>query len=287
MKTTLSLTFACAVVASVYASPATAETLQDLAKRTHFHGISVGRAGSARLLIATHHGVYAVDQDGAVALVSPVQDFMGFSPDPADALAFYASGHPSQGGNLGLIRSKDGGATWVQVSPGLHGTADFHQMDVSPADPKTVYGAYGGLQVSRDGGQSWAAGGEPPDGLIAIAASSLSPDRVYAATKFGLHMSEDAGKTWKPLGFESDPVSLVKTGPDGALYAFVAGRGFLKADEKTPDSWTPLANDFGESIPLHLAIDPHNGRSLFVTTQVNDVLASSDGGATWQPFGIK
>lgn len=280
----LTLIFALAVLADTV--PAAAETLQELAKRTHFHGVSVGRAGTAKLLIASHHGLYAADEKGNVSLVSQVQDFMGFSPDPADPLTYYASGHPPQGGNLGFIRSKDGGANWAQISPGLKGPVDFHQMDVSPADPKTVYGAYGELQVSRDGGESWtAAGAAPPEGLIDLAASSVSADRIYAATRFGLHMSEDAGKTWEVLGFETLPVSLVETGPDGAIYAFVVGRGFLIANENKPDEWTLLSNHFGESIPLHLAVDPQNGQALYVTTQANEILASGDGGASWQPFG--
>ena len=62
--------------------------------------------------------LYALDKDGTATRVSPAQDFMGFSPDPAEAMSYYASGHPAGGGNSGFLHSADGGATWKQLSPG-------------------------------------------------------------------------------------------------------------------------------------------------------------------------
>jgi photosystem II stability/assembly factor-like uncharacterized protein len=268
-------------------SPAAAEALEELAKRTHFHGIAVNSAGSAALVVATHHGVYAIERSGDVIAASPVQDFMGFSPDPANPLGYHASGHPAAGGNLGVIHSTDGGSTWKQVSQGGNGPVDFHQMDVSLADPKTIYGVYGSMQLSRDGGMTWTDAGTPPGGLIAISASSISADGVYAATKTGLFSSNDSGTTWTALQFAGEPVSMVKTGPAGVLYAFVVGRGVFAAREQEPDRWSLLAGDFGSKVLLHLAVDPRNADSLFATTVESEVLESADGGKTWQVFGAK
>ncbi len=267
------------------AAPASAETLSELAGHTHIHGIAVNRAGPAKLLIATHHGLYAVDEAGTATLVSPVQDYMGFSPDPADPLSYYASGHPPEGGNLGLIATKDGGASWTQISPGLGGPVDFHAMDVSPADPKTIYGAYDGLQVSRDGGRTWTMAGALPEGLINIAASALVPDRIFAATQTGLFLSADAGASWAPLQYAGEPVSVIETGADGALFAFVLGRGLVSANERSPGEWTVVSKDFGDAIPLHLAVDPKDGKTIYAATHTHAVLVSEDGGASWQPFG--
>jgi hypothetical protein len=68
-------------------------------------------------------------------------------------------------------------------------------MDVSPADPKVIYGSYGKIQVSRDSGSTWAIAGDAPAGLIALAASSLDAKQLYGATEKGLYISEDAGTT--------------------------------------------------------------------------------------------
>jgi photosystem II stability/assembly factor-like uncharacterized protein len=272
---------ACASIVGV----AKAETLTELAQHTHYHGIAFVRSGSAALLLASHHGVYAVDKDGTATRVSPVQDFMGFSPDPLQAMSYYASGHPAAGGNSGFLHSADGGATWKQLSPGVDGPVDFHQMDVSPVDPRTIYGAYGQIQVSRDGGSTWAIAGNPPADLIALAASSVKTGRLYAATRNGLHRSEDSGVSWAPLAFEGAAVSTVKTGPGKFLFAFVLGKGLMKAAEDGAGEWQVLSNDFGEAIPLHLAIDGTNEQHLALTTQTNDVLESHDGGRSWRPFG--
>ena len=279
------LTFTYAVVSLTAILPASAETLEVLASKTHYHGIAFARSGSAKLLLASHHGLFALTKDGEATRVSPVHDYMGFSPDPSDPLSYYASGHPAGGGNFGFLKSPDGGATWKQLSPGVGGPVDFHQMDVSPADPKTIYGNYGELQVSRDGGQSWTVAGTPPTGLIALAASSLKSDQLYAATKQGLSASVDAGASWQPLAFVGEVVSTVEVEPDGSLLAFVLERGLMKASESKPDEWTLLSNGFGGAIPLHIAIDPTNPNHLVLTTQENGVLESIDSGATWAPFG--
>jgi photosystem II stability/assembly factor-like uncharacterized protein len=280
-----SIALAAFLFASINTMPARAETLAELAQHTHYHGIAFARSGTAVLLLASHHGLFALDKDGKATRVSPVQDFMGFSPDPAQALGYYASGHPAGGGNSGFLRSADGGATWKQLSPGADGPVDFHQMDVSPVDPRTIYGSYGQVQVSRDGGSTWAVAGNPPADLIALAASSQKIERIYAATRNGFHVSEDGGASWNVLGFEGEVVSTVKTGPGKALYAFVLGQGLMRAAEDNMGEWQSLANDFGEAIPLHLAIDGKNDQHLALTTQKNDVLESLDGGRSWRPFG--
>ena len=173
-------------------SVAEAETLQELAQRTHFHGIAFTRAGSAELTIASHHGLFAVVADGTVQQVSPTQDFMGFAPDPSDPLSYFASGHPATGGNSGFLRSRDGGANWTQLSEGAGGPVDFHQMAVSYANSAVIYGSFGDIQTSIDGGSTWAVSGSAPDDLIALEASSLDANRLYAATEGGLFQSENS-----------------------------------------------------------------------------------------------
>lgn len=285
MVTYSKLALACSLISLTAANPAFSESLEVLAGKTHYHGIAFDRSGAARLLLASHHGLFAVTADGVATRVSPVFDYMGFSPDPLDQMSYYASGHPAGGGNAGFLKTSDGGVSWKQLSPGADGPVDFHQMDVSPSDPNTIYGSFGKLQVSRDGGRTWAVAGTPPTGLIAIAASSLEAERVYAATKHGLLFSADAGASWQPLEFEGEVVSTVKVGQDGALFVFVLGRGLMKAHESKPNVWTTLSNGFAEAIPLHIAIDPANSNHLALTTLENGVLESIDGGATWSPFG--
>jgi photosystem II stability/assembly factor-like uncharacterized protein len=253
-----------------------------LAAKTHIHGLAVDRSDPSYLLIATHHGLYRAGPDGNSVLISEVQDFMGFNPHPSEAGRLFASGHPAGGGNLGFIASSDGGRTWSQISPGLNGPVDFHQMTVSPADANRIYGAYGDLQVSSDGGKSWTSAGPAPEKLIDLAASAKNPDVVYAATETGLSVSMDAGKSWKTLR-EGPPVTVVEATADG-VFAFVHGKGLMRADEGA-FKWTTLSADWGEDYLLHLASDASAPERLYAATGHSQVLQSVDGGKTWSAFG--
>jgi hypothetical protein len=125
-----------AVAVTAFAIHTAAETVavSDLSTLTPIHGLAVDRRDPSRLLIATHHGLFRIGADGKAERLSPVQDFMGFTPHPSNPSRLYAGGHPAQGGNLGFIASDDQGRIWSQASPGANGPVDFHQMTVSPAD---------------------------------------------------------------------------------------------------------------------------------------------------------
>jgi photosystem II stability/assembly factor-like uncharacterized protein len=281
-----SIAAALAMATLSLATPASAADslpLTELEKQTHYHGLAVDPTDPSRLYLATHHGFYRVAADGTATRLSEVQDFMGFTPHPTDPSVLYASGHPSNGGNLGFLMSADGGANWTQISPGLNGPVDFHQMDVSPADPQVIYGAYGGVQVSRDGGKTWSMAGSAPEGLIALAASARSPDRLYGATQVGLAISEDGGATWQASAFPGDAVSMVATGPNGTLYAYVVGRGLMTANEDRPGDWSALSAD--ERIQLHLTIDGRDASRMFAIAHKAGIIQSTDGGRSWQSFG--
>jgi photosystem II stability/assembly factor-like uncharacterized protein len=275
----LSLAFAMMV------STAVAQDIRasELKQHTHIHGLAVDRNDPSQLFVATHHGIYGVTIDGNAKLISVVQDFMGFTADPSDPNSLFASGHPAGGGNLGFITSTDNGKTWQQLSPGVGGPVDFHQMTVSLADPKVVYGAYGVLQMSRDAGKTWFEAGPLPDNLIDMAASASDAKTIYAATENGLVISKDEGRTWNTM-IDGAPVSFVEVTADGTAYAFVLGRGFLRFREHDPKPET-VSNDWGNRIPLHLAVDPTDAKRMFVATHKGDILVSSDGGIKWTALG--
>jgi photosystem II stability/assembly factor-like uncharacterized protein len=159
-------------------------------------------------------------------------------------------------------------------------------MDVSAADPKTIYGGFGGLQVSHDGGVTWAMAGNLPDELIAIAASGTRVATVYAATKSGLLASEDGGANWNPIAFSGAVVSLVEAEADGALYAYVVGRGLMHSNESATGNWELLSDAFADTIPLHLAVNPAKRSQLALTTHLNGVWESIDGGLSWTQLGL-
>ena len=280
-----------AAAAILLAPAASAETtLAALAARTHFHGIAVDARESSRLLLATHHGLFAVTSDGkATRLSTTSDDYMGFTPHPSDPLVLYASGHPEAGGNLGFIVSTDGGRTWTRLAPGVGGPVDFHQMDVSKADPKVVYGVYGDVQRSDDGGRTWRKIGPPPEDLIRLAASRRDANTLFAATQKGLFKSVDAGRSWQLAYVVSRPATAVYVTHAGDAYAFMVGTGLLRAKGEAA-SWEIVSAGLGRDVILHLAADPKDGQRLYavtynVQTRAQSVVASRDGGASWAIFG--
>jgi len=264
--------------------------LAALAKQTHFHGIAVDAKDTSRIYVATHHGLYVVGQDGqATPLSQGRDDFMGFAAHPSDPLMLYASGHPATGGNLGFIVSTDGGRTWTKLASGVGGPVDFHQMDVSKADPKVIYGAYGDVQRSADGGKSWSKMGPAPEGLIGLAASSKDANTLFAATQKGLFKSTDGGRSWQIAHMVTRPATMVYATSSGDLYAYIVGTGLLRARDESPN-WETVSSGLGADVILHFAADPMDAKRLYAVTYnpqsgAQSVITSRDGGTSWVKLG--
>lgn len=263
--------------------PTAAETIR-ISEVSHIHGVSFDPATPGSILVATHNGLFRASPDGEVQQVSTnADDYMGFSPDPGNAGRLLASGHPGQGGSLGVIASTDGGVTWSSLAEGASGPVDFHAMTISRADPNVIYGLFHGIQMSRDGGLTWTMAGPGPEQVIDLAASASAPDTLYAATAAGLMRSVDAAKSWVLAGPSGVPTTMAETTADGSLYAFFAGAGLFRLP--VDGTWIELSASFGSHYVLHLAADPDDAAHLVAVTEESAVLESRDGGETWERFG--
>lgn len=277
-----SLAFALGMAAPVLAQ---GKTVADLAGRTHIHGLAFDRAAPNNILIATHHGLMRAAADGSVSEISDSRDdFMGFTPHPTDAAILFASGHPQGGGNLGFIKSTDAGKSWSQISPGANGPVDFHQLAVSPSNPDVFYGSYGSIQTSSDGGATWTVAGDAPPKLIDLAVSPADPAVVYAATETGLLVSRDGAKSWEVL-IADIPVTTVELTADGTIYAFVPGRGLLKATETAPKFDMIGQGPDSAGYILHLAADAKSPERMVAVSGDLAIVVSGDSGATWKKLG--
>jgi photosystem II stability/assembly factor-like uncharacterized protein len=245
---------------------------------SHIHGIAFG--ASDDLILATHHGVFTVAPTGEAQLISEPHDFMGFTRAGPDRLM--ASGHPAGGGNMGVLASTDGGAKWSPLAEGVDGPVDFHAMSVSAADPEVVYGLFGGIQVSRDGGKTWMVSGPAPADTIDLAAGPDGVGTLYAGTMNGLLVSTDFGVTWTPTGLQGVPVTAVEATGTGGIYAFAAGSGLFRGDGD--GNLTALSENFSQRVILHLAIDGTEPDRIAAVTDDSAVLISGDAGKSWRPF---
>jgi photosystem II stability/assembly factor-like uncharacterized protein len=145
-------------------------------------------------------------------------------PANPDLVYVAALGHafgPNQ--ERGVLRSKDGGATWERV---LFRSDKAGAVDLSldPNNPRVLYaslwevrrrpwhlssgGPDSGLFTSTDGGDTWMELSNNPGfptglkGKIGVAVSPARPDRVWAiveADDGAVLRSDDGGATWKRL----------------------------------------------------------------------------------------
>lgn len=275
---------------AAFALPLTAQAqealpLAELLSNTHIHGIAAWPSGPDSATLATHHGIFTIDLAAQTARLkgSNRDDFMGFSQVPGAPNKAFASGHPATGGNLGVIRTEDGGATWLPVADGIGGPVDFHNMEVSRADGAVIYGIGhdGAVQRSTDFGVTWAITGTAPEKLIEVTTSASEPNRIFAATEFGLFASSDAGATWQALLPNAAPVSTVDMGADGKLRAVQLGQGLIEVDEAT-GTVTPVTADLPGGYLLYLSVMQVDPLRLMALSAEGALLVSDNGGGLWR-----
>lgn len=179
----------------------------------HVHGLGVDPADGA-VYVASHDGLFRTRSDGLQLVGAAGRDLMGFTV--AGSGTFLSSGHPGPGEQvlnpLGLVESRDGGATWTTLS--LAGEVDFHALDVSS---DTVYGYDATnrvLRASTDGGHSWESRAALP--ALDIAVDPSDPTGVLATVQGGVAASRDGGRTFSaPTGPQ---LAYLSWAPDGIVY---------------------------------------------------------------------
>lgn len=235
---------------------------------SHIHGLGLDPADQ-RLYVATHEGVYTPDAKGKPELVGDSKDdFMGFTL--ADDKTFYASGHPTSGGNKGLIRSTDAGKTWKSLS--LSGESDFHALDFAHG---TVYGydSTNGLVRTTKDGVSWKDGARLE--ALDIAVSPTDPGVILATTAEGVARSSDGGKTFtqgqKPV------MAFLSWSTKDALYGIDTSGGLSRSTDGGT-SWKKVSTVPGGQPQALTAVAAEH---VLAATQTG-VFESKDGGKTFE-----
>jgi photosystem II stability/assembly factor-like uncharacterized protein len=265
-----------------------AKTLIPATEITHGHGMALDAKDPSKLYIATHHGLYVLQDDKKLYQVGDNHnDYMGFSTDAHNSNVFFSSGHPEAGGNIGFQKSEDGGFNWKQVSTGLNGPVDFHALSVSPVDSNLAFGWFkGDLQRSTDGGKTWKAfnTGFP---VSSLTADPKDVKLLYATTPAhaGLMVSHNMGEAWEPLStdLEGGIVSAVAVNPNDTskLLAFSEKLGGLGMSSDSGKTWQKVDETFSGEEVLYIAISHSDPATVYALTHTNSVYKSLDGGDTW------
>ena len=240
----------------------------------HVHGIGTDPADGT-VYIASHFGVFRVDEDGGVERVADRwQDTMAFTVvGPGH---FLASGHPDQREDLpvqlGLIESTDAAQSWEAVS--LQGSADFHALEFA-GDRIYGYDAVGGQLLVTDDRREWRLLDQ--EALLDIAAHPDDHDQLFATTGQGWLVEYEVGGGGTPAEIDAPPLvfidwadtdTLVGLGPDGTVY--------LGADGG--HSWQTTTEVPGDAQALEVS-----GPTWYAATS-SGVYASTDSGRSWEPL---
>lgn len=189
----------------------------------------------------------------------------------------------------GVWRSLDGGASWSPAQKGLPQGFDGH-VNALVAVPGTLYAATDdGVFKSLDAGSSWlpARQGLPAgDEVLALATAPANPQILWASLPSGVFRSTDGGASWSATANPPDTLVIslaVDPGDPSAATAGTVDHGIYRTTDAGAH-WTPVGPRTTAGVPAVAA----TATRLYAGTvpaylDPGGVLASSDGGATWQP----
>jgi photosystem II stability/assembly factor-like uncharacterized protein len=175
------------------------------------------------------------------------------------------------GSDDGLVHlSRDGGASWSNISPPHKGRAGAEAMinaiEISPHQKGTAYLAVTGYKLNDfrpyiyrtgDHGKRWTRidKGLPEDTFVrAVRADPTREGLLYAGTEAGVFVSFNEGGDWQALQLNLPPVPITDLAiRQGSLVAATQGRGFWVLDDLF--LVRAAADGFGDQ-PLELYTPP-------------------------------
>ncbi len=219
----------------------------------------------------------------------------------------------SAGGERGVYRSVDGGATWRAILQ-IDENTGVTDLERDPSDPNVLYaaayqrrrhvwgflggGPKSGIYKSTDNGETWRrlATGLPSGdmGKIGLAVTPADPQLVYAtitanAEERGFYRSTDKGESWEKRN------SYISGGTGPHYYQEIVASPvdadvvyqmdvFMNVTRDGGRTFRPVETGHDKHSDNHaLVIDPAQPRHLLVGTDAG-LYESFDDGARWRHF---
>ncbi|MCH7489433.1 MAG: glycosyl hydrolase [Gemmatimonadetes bacterium] len=182
-------------------------------------------------------------------------------------------------GNI-LLRTRDRGITWEEISPDL------------TRDSDTTQGPGGG-PITNEG-----AGGEIYNTIYYVAESPHDPNTIWAGSDDGLvHVTQDGGESWQdvtPDGLGETTINAIEVSPHDPAAAYIAVTAYKFNDftphiYKTNDygrSWDHVVNGIGEDAFVRVVREDPARRGLLYAGTETGVYVSFDDGERWQSLQL-
>lgn len=246
---------------------------------TSMFDIAVASADSQNVFASSVFGLYkSSDGGGTWAVVHGFSSFkVAVSPN-GNVIYSYA-------GASGVIRSTDGGLTFVSAGAGIPLATSITALVMDPQNPDTVYASVlsiAGVYKSIDGGAHWTAAN---GGLTAQAYYSLAMDPSNSSTLYlgpgpgRIFKSTDGGTSWAELtnGLSTTfyrAIAVKATSPTTILAA--TDQGIYKSPDAGA-SWTGPTLPFSATM---IAINPIDPTIVLAVSSFN-VLRSANSGLNY------
>ncbi len=189
----------------------------------------------------------------------------------------------------GVYRSLDKGAHWEQISPA--GSAEIHEVEsiaIDPYDPTIIYAGTWHLPwKTMDGGKTWksmSTGIITDSDIFSMYVDPNRPRLMYLSACSGIYRSDDFGSDFRkvngiPSSARRTRAIVMDPAQSDTVYAGTT-QGLYKTTNggKTWERTTP-----GDVIVNDVYVDPRNPQHVLLATDRSGVLASDDGGMTFEP----
>lgn len=202
----------------------------------------------------------------------------------------------------GVWHSPDGGEHWKRVAEGIHFETEVRALAVHPERPEVIFaGTSSGLYRSENGGASWQWVENLPTGypIWALAIHPRDPNVMFAGSRpSALFRSVDGGRRWQQLSVElaEECVAVriprvtgiaIDPAQPQTIWAGIEVDG-LRCSRDGGETWETV--DYGVNNPdvhgVTVGAGPGVPRRVWMTVN-DDVLSSSDNGATWQAVNAR
>ena len=197
-----------------------------------------------------------------------------------------------QGGNH--IKSTDGGQTWDSIQSGISGSGSWlTPVDLDQNDGNHLFTASStGIYRTTNGGTFWALVGSqdarwismnPSDGRVVWTVSNV--DGVFSSVNDGddWGLSTSFPLTGLETKIQADPSDLDAAFVTVGGYA-TGGPHILRTNDRG-QTWTDVTGNFPDQPANTMIVDPDSPSDWYVGSDVG-VWKSTDGGATWRPYGV-
>lgn len=164
-----------------------------------------------------------------------------------------ASGELNEG--VGVLKSTDGGMTWINKQNGIPATKNTHSIAIDPTNENIVYAATvdSGIVKTVDGGENWVS------------------------INNGLENAMISEFTFSSIAINpTDPTNLIAG-------TFHDGRIFITMDSGS--SWKESSTDISTAGQItSIVFNPSNSNQVFAGGITTGFYVSNDGGDNWEQF---